>query len=57
MMMHDAVEPIEKIKVSRNGTTLNGHARLRVVRILESAGRSLAGRGRLIEFDPQQCAV
>jgi len=51
MMMHDAVEPIEKIKVSRNGTTLNGHACLRVVRILESADRSLAGRPTIASID------
>ncbi len=35
----------------------DGHAGLRVVRILESATRSLAERGRVIELDLAECTV
>jgi predicted dehydrogenase len=35
----------------------DGHAGLRVVRILEAATKSLAQRGRVIELEPEGCAV
>ncbi len=35
----------------------DGHAGLRVVRILEAATQSLAERGRVIELEPVRCAA
>jgi hypothetical protein len=35
----------------------DGHAGLRVVRILEAATRSLAERGRVIELEPNRCTA
>ena len=35
----------------------DGHAGLRVVRILEAATQSLAQRGRVIDLEPARCTV
>lgn len=41
----------------RTAPLTDGHAGLRVVRILEAASRSLAERGRVIELETLKCAV
>jgi predicted dehydrogenase len=38
-------------------TMTDGHAGLRVVRILEAASQSIASRGRIVELDTVGCAV
>lgn len=38
-------------------TMTDGHAGLRVVRILEAASQSIAARGRIVELDTMGCAV
>jgi predicted dehydrogenase len=38
-------------------TMTDGHAGLRVVRVLEAASRSIAARGRIVELDAVGCAV
>ncbi|HEY6214891.1 MAG TPA: Gfo/Idh/MocA family oxidoreductase [Vicinamibacterales bacterium] len=42
---------------SKRPTVTDGHAGLRVVRVLEAATQSIAARGRVVEFDSQRCAV
>jgi predicted dehydrogenase len=41
----------------RQPTMTDGHAGLRVVRILEAASLSIAARGRVVELDTYRCAV
>jgi len=44
--------------VEQQETSLtDGHAGLRVVRILEAATQSIAARGRVVELDTVRCAV
>jgi predicted dehydrogenase len=42
---------------SSQPTMTDGHAGLRVVRILEAASQSIAARGRIVELDTMGCAV
>jgi predicted dehydrogenase len=42
---------------ARTAPLTDGHAGLRVVRILEAATHSMAERGRVIELEPTQCIV